>query len=105
MVPIGSNNSAVCRCRIVVNLEGLRDLPTEESSPEKAGVGGSIPSLATNVLIDLQPLSSPRRHHWSPNGIQTRFDLRKLDSFCCQHSVVTIVPLDLIDFLITWYPW
>jgi hypothetical protein len=25
----------------------MKDLPTEEYSPEKAGVGGSIPSLAT----------------------------------------------------------
>jgi len=41
MVPIGSNNSAVCRCRIAVNLDGLRDLRTEESSPEKVGVGGT----------------------------------------------------------------
>jgi integrase len=48
-VPIGSNNSAVCRCIIVVNIYGIRCLPTEESSPEKAGVGGSIPSLATTL--------------------------------------------------------
>ena len=47
LVPVGSNNSAVCRCRSVVKVLGMKDLLTEESSPEKAGVGGSIPSLAT----------------------------------------------------------
>ena len=47
MVPIGSNNSAVCRHEDVGNLRGMKEIPTEEYSPEKAGVGGSIPSLAT----------------------------------------------------------
>ena len=34
---------------------GMKDLPTEEYSPEKAGGGGSIPSLATifnNLQVD-----------------------------------------------------
>ncbi len=53
LVPIGSNNSMVCRCRSVVNVRGMKDLPTEEYSPEKAGVGGSIPSLATIYLLFL----------------------------------------------------
>jgi len=47
VVPIGSNNSAVCRRESMGNLRGMKDLPTTEYSPEKAGVGGSIPSLAT----------------------------------------------------------
>ena len=32
----------------------------EEASPEKAGVGGSIPSLATILFLDLPSLLSPR---------------------------------------------
>jgi hypothetical protein len=40
-----------------------------ESSPEKAGVGGSIPSLATTVFLDLQPFHSPQRQPWSPIGM------------------------------------
>ena len=47
LVPIGSNNSAVCREESVGNLRGMKEILTEEYSPEKAGVGGSIPSLAT----------------------------------------------------------
>ena len=31
----------------MVNFRGMKEIPTEEYSPEKAGVGGSIPSLAT----------------------------------------------------------
>jgi len=57
LVPVGSNNSAVCRCRSVVNVRGMKDLPTEEYSPEKAGVGGSIPSLATPIFHTLTSLS------------------------------------------------
>jgi hypothetical protein len=41
--------------------------------PEKAGVGGSIPSLATNIFIALQVIPSQDNHHWSPNGVQTPF--------------------------------
>ena len=51
LVPVGSNNSAVRRCESVVNARGMKDLPTEECSPEKAGVGGSIPSLATTLTL------------------------------------------------------
>jgi hypothetical protein len=32
----------------------MKEIPTEEYSPEKAGVGGSIPSLATRKSITLQ---------------------------------------------------
>ena len=55
----------------MVNVRGMKDLPTEEYSPEKAGVGGSIPSLATTPklprLMDLSVLPSAielskRRH-------------------------------------------
>ena len=44
-----------------------------ERSPEKAGVGGSIPSLATNFskTYSLFPLQNCLS--WSPNGVQTRF--------------------------------
>ena len=47
LVPIGSNNSAVWMQESMVNFRGMKEIPTEEYSPEKAGVGGSIPSLAT----------------------------------------------------------
>jgi len=47
LVPIGSNNPAVWRQVSMVNFRGMKEIPTEEYSPEKAGVGGSIPSLAT----------------------------------------------------------
>ena len=47
LVPIGSNNSAVWMQESMVNFRGMKEIPTEEASPEKAGVGGSIPSLAT----------------------------------------------------------
>ena len=50
LVPIGSNNSAVCRRENMGKPRGMKDILTEEYSPEKAGVGGSIPSLATNGI-------------------------------------------------------
>jgi hypothetical protein len=53
LVPIGSNNSVVCRRESVVNLRGMKEILTEEASPEKAGVGGSIPSLATTLTLTL----------------------------------------------------
>ena len=39
-----------------------------ERSPEKAGVGGSIPSLATYIFIHLQLIYSKNGQHWSPNS-------------------------------------
>src|SRR5690349_9690538 len=59
LVPVGSNNSAVCRCKNLVNIRGMKDLPTEEYSPEEAGVGGSIPSLATKFSTTYQACQSP----------------------------------------------
>jgi len=47
LVPIGSNNATVWGQESMVNSRGMKEIPTEESSPEKAGGGGSIPSLAT----------------------------------------------------------
>ena len=55
LVPVGSNNSAVCRQESVENFRGMKGIPTEEYSPEKAGVGGSIPSLATTKSIAYTP--------------------------------------------------
>jgi len=55
LVPIGSNNSMVCRRESIDMFRGMKDLPTEEYSPEKAGVGGSIPSLATTGITSLLP--------------------------------------------------
>jgi hypothetical protein len=37
----------------------MKDLLTEEYSPEKAGVGGSIPSLATTIIQRLSAISVP----------------------------------------------
>ncbi len=68
LVPVGSNNSAVCRCISVVNVRGMKDLPTEEYSPEKAGVGGSIPSLATTSFQTLTSVFVPEV---CPCGVQT----------------------------------
>jgi len=53
LVPIGSNNSAVWMQESMVNFRGMKEIPTEEYSPEKAGVGGSIPSLATSIFQTL----------------------------------------------------
>jgi hypothetical protein len=50
LVPSGSNNSAVWRQENVGNFRGMKDMPAGEASPEKAGVGGSIPSLATSYF-------------------------------------------------------
>ena len=47
MVPIGSNNSTILSRENMDNLAVMKELPTADASPEKAGVGGSIPSLAT----------------------------------------------------------
>ena len=47
LVPIGSNNSVVFRRENQGNLRGMKELDMAGISPEKAGVGGSIPSLAT----------------------------------------------------------
>ena len=61
------------------------------NSTEKAGVGGSIPSLATMSFKDLRAFRSLKRHHWSPNGVQTlrggqfRFVLRPLFHKWPQH--------------------
>ena len=54
-----------------VSLDNSRQLGR---GPEKAGVGGSIPSLATMLLKDL-PAVRPFRHHpleskWSPGWIR-----------------------------------
>jgi hypothetical protein len=43
----------------MVNFRGMREIPTEEYSPEKAGVGGSIPSLATTFQSTYAHLSCP----------------------------------------------
>ena len=51
LVPIGSNNSVVFRRENQGNLRGMKELATAGDSPEKAGVGGSIPSLATIYLL------------------------------------------------------
>ena len=67
LVPIGSNNSGVWRQESMVNFRGMKEIPTEEASPEKAGVGGSIPSLATmfsNSYSGLFPASVPIPHAW-----------------------------------------
>ena len=84
LVPVGSNNSAVCRCRSVVNVRGLKDLLTEEYSPEKAGVGGSIPSLATTsnpscfkhllIFVWIATLceTASVESIWSPNSSRLR---------------------------------
>jgi len=45
-----------------VKPSGISYIPKDESSPEKAGVGGSIPSLATTLIIrHLLPFSSPQK--------------------------------------------
>src|SRR2546430_4620020 len=44
-------------------------MDVEEHSPEKAGVGGSIPSLATILVVQLLALASyPHPHHASESG-------------------------------------
>ena len=69
-VPIGSNNSAACRLENMGNSRGLKEIPTEEYSPEKAGVGGSIPSLATMFSISYKPPQSGFGPNWSQFGSQ-----------------------------------
>jgi len=57
LVPIGSNNSVVFRRENQGNLRGMKELDMAGISPEKAGGGGSIPSLATifQTLTDTPP--------------------------------------------------
>jgi hypothetical protein len=45
----------------MLNFRGMKQIPTEEYSPEKAGVGGSIPSLATLFSTTCGP--SGQRFH------------------------------------------
>jgi hypothetical protein len=47
LVPIGSNNSALGKQENGWKFRGVKKISAGEASPEKAGVGGSIPSLAT----------------------------------------------------------
>jgi hypothetical protein len=42
---------AVSRAKTMAKANRISQLTMNEASPEKAGVGGSIPSLATNTLI------------------------------------------------------
>jgi hypothetical protein len=77
LVPIGSNNSMVCRRESMDIFRGMKDLPTEEYSPEKAGVGGSIPSLATMFSITYDHLSSTG----CPIVSQFRFQFTRFPSF------------------------
>jgi hypothetical protein len=44
---IGSNNSWVFVMETMLKPNEISHITTGEASPEKAGVGGSIPSLAT----------------------------------------------------------
>ena len=107
MVPIGSNNSAVCRCRSVVNVDGLRYLPTEESSPEKAGVGGSIPSLATTrnlpSAIDMWALLNAVVSLKSPS-----LESKLISAQFVVSAVTNGVPLNSTLTRcgsVLWYPW
>jgi len=42
---------AVSRAKTMAKANRINQLVMNESSPEKAGVGGSIPSLATNPTV------------------------------------------------------
>src|SRR5438067_13741936 len=52
-VHFGSNNVAPEPITIHVSTVQFKHLPSAEYSPEKAGVGGSTPSLATIILNGL----------------------------------------------------
>ena len=97
LVPIGSNNSVVFRRENQGNLRGMKELDMAGISPEKAGVGGSIPSLATMSFKELHASPSIKRQPWSPNGVQTQKHSRGIHCF----SIGTkINPCCSIE----WYP-
>jgi hypothetical protein len=49
-VPICSNKTLQMNPLMVTRASRIRCLPMGELGPEKAGVGGSIPSLATHCI-------------------------------------------------------
>jgi hypothetical protein len=51
-------------------VNGINQIRTAEYHPEKAGVGGSIPSLATIYFKHLQEFLRPSVPMWSPFGVQ-----------------------------------
>ena len=53
LVPLLSQKSKDSNPSTCFKLSAFRSLALDESSPEKAGVGGSIPSLATNCIRHL----------------------------------------------------
>ena len=57
---------------IAPNTRQSKGLGSEEASPEKAGVGGSIPSLATTSFQRLSPVSVSQK---CLPGVQTRLSL------------------------------
>jgi len=52
----------------------INQITTVESSPEKAGVGGSIPSLATIESITYRPFHLRSGPNWSQDLNPTRLD-------------------------------
>ena len=51
----------------MVNFRGMKEIPTEEYSPEKAGVGGSLPSLATMFSTSYRHSKQRFGPNWSQN--------------------------------------
>ncbi len=78
LVPIGSNKSGFLRAVFASKMSGFRKITSDDLGPEKAGVGGSIPSLATTPtltkhdsytsvsLVHTSPTAS-LEHKWSTN--------------------------------------
>ena len=50
---------AVSRAKTVIKDNRISQMRMADSSPEKAGVGGSIPSLATMFSITYRPVKPP----------------------------------------------
>jgi len=65
-----------------VNGKEINKMRAAERCPEKAGVGGSSPSLATTIFNILQPLQNPISFRFIPKlwsvGIRLRNELGSL---------------------------
>ena len=78
----GPNKSVVLVPETEGKLSGINEITVGESSPEKAGVGGSIPSLATMFSSTYQR-SLPRSC-----SILFQFHIRGLSVFALQNGLV-----------------
>jgi len=75
MVAIGCNWRPFFKAKNAANLFVFNKLSVDDVSPEKAGVGGSIPSLATTSSIRTELLRLVAKFGCTSPSIATNFSL------------------------------